>query len=196
MSKDFIEFYSKSVRTPYEAQRLLHSFEYNTEPEGETLKSANEALRIKKSHCLEACFIVSSLLEKHGYEPLVLSLESVDYLDHVVYLFKHGEKWGAVGHSRDEGLHGRKAVFDTPKEVAESFIDDYVDKTARIKAYAVVSLNDCKADWRYSTRNVWSVEKYLIDYPHKPIYCSNARYKKLHARYMSGMKPEKKSYWL
>lgn len=196
MSKDLIAHYSKFIRNPYNAQKLLHSFNYNQELKGETLVSANEALRLKTSHCLEACFIAAALLERCGYPPLVLSLESKDCLDHVVYLFKHANKWGAVGHSRDEGLHGRKAVFESPKEVARSFIDAYVDKTGRITGFAVANLNDCKADWRYSKRNVWSVEQYLIDFPHKQINCSDAHYKKLHARYTSGLKPEKKSYWL
>lgn len=196
MQKDYIAQYSSLVKTPYDVQKLLRSFIYNTEIDGETLLSANEALRIKKSHCLEACFIAGALLEKHGYEPLVLSLESVDCLDHVVYLFKHHGKWGSIGHSRDEGLFGRKAVFSSPEEVAKSYIDAYVDLSGRIKAFAVCNLNDTRCDWRYSKRNVWKAEQYLIDLPHKNINCSNAHYKELLERFKSGLKPTPQNYWL
>ncbi len=196
MQKDYIVYHSSLVNSPYDVQKLLRSFNYNSEKNGETLRSANEALKLKTSHCLEACFIASALLEKHGFDPLVLSLESVDCLDHVVYLFKQHGKWGSIGHSRDEGLFGRNAIFDSPREVAKSYIDPYVDLSGRIKAYAVCNLNEVKSDWRYSKRNVWKTEQFLIDYPHKKLNCSNTHYKKLLERYKSGLKPVSQSYWL
>lgn len=196
MPKDYISYYSSRVKDPYEVQKLLRSFKYNAEESGETLRSANEALRIKKSHCLEACFIAAALLEKRGFEPTVLSLESVDGLDHVVYLFKFQGRWGSIGHSRDEGLFGRKAVFASAKEVAKSYIDPYVDMSGRIKAYAICNLNDIDCDWRYSKRNVWVAERYFCDYPHKNLNCSDRHYKKLLERYKSGLRPEYQNYWL
>lgn len=196
MTKDYIEKYSKLVKNPYDVQRILRSMTYNREKNGETLRSANEALKLKTSHCLEACFIAASLLEQHGYPALVLSLESIDNLDHVVFIFKKANHWGAIGHSRDEGLHGRKPVFDSPKELAKSYIDEYVDKSGRITGYAVANLNDCKANWKYSKRNLWSVEQYLIKLPHKKLNCSDSHYKKLYTRFMSGKLPIKRSYWL
>ncbi|MEZ4815701.1 MAG: hypothetical protein R3A80_10920 [Bdellovibrionota bacterium] len=196
MTKNFIEHYASLIKTPYQMQSFLHALKYNAEENGETLRSANEAFKAETAHCLEACFMAAAVLEKHNYPPLALSLESVDCLDHVVYLFQYKKKWGAVGHSRDYGLHGRKAVFKTPRDVAESFIDAYVDSTGRIKAYAVIDLNECKSDWRNSTEFVWEVEQYISDYPHKPLNCSESHYKKLYKRFIDGFKPLKKSYWL
>lgn len=192
----YIEKYSRLIKDPFDAQKFLHSLKYNSEERGETLRSANEALKRQTSHCLEACFISAALLEKRGYPPLVLSLESIDNLDHVVFLFQKNNRWGSIGHSRDEGLHGRKAIFKTPKDVAKSYIDEYVDLSGRITAYAVANLNNCKADWRYSKRNVWSVEKYLIDFPHKKINCRDSHYEKLYQRFASGKSPAPKTYWI
>ena len=38
-------------------------------------------------------------------------------------------------------------------------------------------------DWRLSDRNVWKVERMLLDYPHRPIRSSDARFTRLRARY-------------
>ena len=40
-------------------------------------------------------------------------------------------------------------------------------------------------DWRLSARNVWKVEQMLIDFPHRPLTISDARYRALHARYVA-----------
>ena len=38
-------------------------------------------------------------------------------------------------------------------------------------------------DWRLSERNVWKVERVLLDHPHRPIRSSDARIERLRARY-------------
>jgi hypothetical protein len=38
-------------------------------------------------------------------------------------------------------------------------------------------------DWRLSERNVWKVERYLLDYPHRPIRSSDARIDRLRRYY-------------
>ena len=86
--------------------------------------------------------------------------------------------------SRDPGLHGRKPVFRTPRQLAASYMDAYVDLTGRVTGYAVCDLRELgDYDWRLSSRNVWKVERWLIDYPHRPLRMSDARYARLFARY-------------
>ena len=63
------------------------------------------------AHCLEATLFAATVLEQHGYPPLVLSFESIDELDHVIFVYKRN---GLVGLRRSlprPGLHGRKPVF-------------------------------------------------------------------------------------
>ena len=66
------------------------------------------------AHCLEAALFAAVVLEQHGYPPLLLSFESIDRLDHVIFVYKQRGRWGSVARSRDPGLHGRKPVFATP----------------------------------------------------------------------------------
>ena len=113
-----------------------------------------------------------------------MSMESKDKLDHVVFLFKEGGRYGAVARSRDIGLHGRRPVFRNVRDLVMSYFDAYVDNTARLTGFAVANLHDIgNYDWRLSRRNIWKVERYLQEIPHQPIKQTQARYEKWLRRY-------------
>jgi hypothetical protein len=171
-------------RTPRAVQRWLHGLRYNLETRGGTLRSFRGVVRYGLVHCLEAALAAAVVLEQHGYPPLLLSFESVDQLDHVLYAFHEDGRWGAVARSRDPGLHGRKPVYRSVRELARSYMDTYVDFTGRITGYALADLRDLGGyDWRLSRRNVWRVERWLLDMPHASLRMSERRYRELHERY-------------
>jgi hypothetical protein len=135
-------------------------------------------------HCLEAAVASAVILEQHGYPPLLLDIESHDLLDHVVFVFQKQGKWGSIARSRDVGLHGRKPVFRSIRDLVWSYFDTYVDFTGRIKGYAVTSLYELgNYDWRFSERRMTKIEDFLRALPHRPIQSSDKRYEKLLARY-------------
>jgi hypothetical protein len=124
-------------------------------------------------------------MEQHGFQPLLLDLESVDGLDHVLFLFRLKGRWGTVARSRDVGLHGRKPVFRSVRDLAFSYVDPYVDGEGRIKGYGVANLNELvSVDWRLSERNVWAVERDLIYMPHKKLKTSDQRHEQMLRRFM------------
>ena len=171
-------------RTPLAVQRWLHRMPYNAERGGETLRSFRGVVRHGIAHCLEAALSAATILEQHGYPPLLLSFESVDQLDHVIYVFRAGNGWGSVARSRDPGLHGRRPVFANPRELARSYVEPYVDFSGRVTGYAVADLRELGSyGWRLSPRNVWKVERWLIDYPHRRLVMSDGRYRELAERY-------------
>src|SRR6185503_1968534 len=99
-----------------------------------------------------------------------------DRLDHVIFVYRRAGRWGSVARSRDPGLHGRKPVFATPRGLATSYMDPYVDLTGRVTGYAVVDLRVMGTyDWRLAETNVWKVERMLLDWPHRPLPSSNQR---------------------
>jgi len=170
----------QSHRTPRQVQQYLRTLRYNHERLGETLRSFREIVRIGEVHCLEATLTATVIMEQHGYPPLVMSFESKDNLDHVIFVFRHRGRWGAVARSRDFGLHGRRPVFRSIRDLAWSFYDPYVDFTGRITGYALVDLREMgDYDWRLSDRNMWKVEKFLIAYPHRALRSSRKRYLRL-----------------
>ena len=174
-------------RTPLAVQRFLNALPYNTEPPPgrATLRSFRGVVRRRTAHCLEAALSAAVMLEQHGYPPLVISFESIDQLDHVIFAYRSNGRWGSVARSRDPGLHGRKAVFATPRALALSYVDPYVDYSGRVTGYALVDLRALgNYDWRLSERNVWKVERMLLDYPHHAIRSSDRYIDRLRQRYV------------
>ena len=170
--------------TPLDVQRFLNRLPYNVERGGETLRSFREVARRRTAHCLEAVLFAACVLEQHGYPPLVMSLESADYLDHVIFVYRRRGRWGSVARSRDPGLHGRRPVFRSPRALALSYFDPYVDYTGSVTGYAVIDLRELGSlDWRFSRRNVWAVERFLIKARHKKIKGSRARVRRFRERY-------------
>ncbi len=175
------------LRTPAAVQRWLNALPYNTEPPPgrATLRSFRGVVRTGTAHCLEAALAAAVILEQHGYPPLVLSFESIDELDHVLFVYQERGRWGSVARSRDPGLHGRKPVFRTARALALSYVDPYVDFTGRITAYAVLDLRALmdRYDWRLSDSNVWKVERALLAAPHRAIRTSDVRFERLRRWY-------------
>jgi hypothetical protein len=185
------------LRTPSAAQQWLNALPYNQEQGGETLRSFRGVVQTGTAHCLEAALAAAVILEQHRYPPLVLSFESIDLLDHVIFVYRTSTGWGSVARSRDPGLHGRKPVFATPRALALSYYDPYIDFSGRVKAYAVVDLRVLGSyDWRLAETNVWKVEQLLIDWPHRLIRSSDARAETMRRKYRAfreehGYKPWK-----
>ena len=107
-----------TLSTPRRVQQWLNEMRYNAETNGETLRSFRGVVRTGTAHCLEAALAAAVILEQHGYPPIVMSIESQDWLDHVVLLYREASGWGAVARSRDPGLNGRKPLFRSPRGVA------------------------------------------------------------------------------
>jgi hypothetical protein len=171
----------RQLRKPTDVQAFLREFPYNW---AETLRTFRGVVEHGSAHCLEAVLFAASVLDQHGYPPLVLDLESADKLDHVLFIYRHGDRWGTVGRSRDEGLHGRKPVFRSLRAVVDSYMDPYVDGSGRLVGYGAVNLDDLvRTNWRLDRRNVWSVEQALIHMPHRKIRMGQGRYRRALVRF-------------
>ena len=173
------------LNTPTKVQRWLNALPYNTEQGGETQHSFRPVVKLRTAHCMEAALFAAVVLEQHGYPPLVMSLESQDWLDHVLFIYQARGRWGSVARSRDPGLHGRKPVFRSPRALARSYMDPYVDYTGRMKGFGVAYLATAMGnyDWRFTENSVWKVEQMLIDLPHQKLKSSTRRYRRLLKKY-------------
>ena len=177
----------RKYRTPAAVQAYLNGLPYNTEPPpgGATLRSFRGVVRHGTAHCMEAALAAAVILEPHGYPPLILSFESIDELDHVLFVYRHRGRWGSIGRSRDPGLHGRRPVFRTARDLAVSYVEPYIDYHGRVTGYTVVDMQTLMGayDWRLSEKNVWKAERALLDAPHRPIRSSDARFDRLRRKY-------------
>src|SRR5262245_5055403 len=101
------------LRTPLAVQRWLNSLPYNNEQHGETLRGFRGVVRHGAAHCLEAALSAAVILEQHRYPPLVLSFESIDLLDQVIFVYQGPHGRGSVVRSRATGIRGRRRVSTT-----------------------------------------------------------------------------------
>ena len=176
------------LRTPRAVQAFLNALPYNTEPPPDpaTLRSFRGVVRRRTANCLEAAISAAVILEQHGYPPTVMSLESIDGLDHVIFVYQSRGRWGSVARSRDPGLHGRKPVFRTLRALALSYFDPYIDKTGCVKGFGATDLRALGTyDWRLADGNVWKVERHLFEIPHKKISYYKARVARLRKKYFA-----------
>ena len=174
----------QKLKTPAKVQHFFSTLAYNRENNGATMRSFRELIKVNEAHCLEAAVGAAVILEQHGYPPLLLDLESQDLLDHVIFVFKENGRWGSVARSRDIGLHGRKPVYRSLRDLAWSYFDPFVDLTGRLKGYGLMSLYDLgDYDWRFSPRKMLKIEEHLRAMPHKRVYSSDKRYEALLDRY-------------
>ncbi|MDR7514046.1 MAG: hypothetical protein QN165_04455 [Armatimonadota bacterium] len=175
----------RSCATPERVQRWLRQLPYNWETRRPTLRSFRGVVRVGQAHCLEAVLAAAAVLDHHGYPPWVLDLESEDGLDHVVFVFRKDGRWGAVAKSRDAGLHGRRPVFRTLRDLVYSYVDPYVDGSGRIVGYGLADLDELvRVDWRLSEDDVWEVEQALLRMPHKRLHTSDRRHREVLQRYL------------
>ena len=59
-----------------------------------------------------------------------------------------------------------------------------MDLTGGITAYTVADLRVLgDYDWRLSDKNIWKVERMLLDAPHKPLQMAKARFQSFRTRY-------------
>ena len=172
------------LRTPDAVQRYLNQLPYNAASSPLTLRSFRSVVQHQAAHCLEAVLFTATVLEQHGYPTTVMSFESEDNLDHVLFVYRNHGRWGSVARSRDPGLHGRRPVFRSARALALSYVEPYVDLTGRITGYAVVDLAALgNYDWRLSQRNVWKVERLLLEYQHLRIRTPDRRINAWRERY-------------
>lgn len=157
--------------------------------------SALDSVLQNKAHCMEGAMVAAAILELRGFPPLTVSFESQDGLDHVIYVFKQNGKWGSIGQSRDEGLHGRKPVFRSIRDLAWSYFDPYIDGAGKITAYQLINLDETKTNWRFSNKNLWATENYYLEKKHIKMKSSKTRYLKFYHRFLKGIPLENQTYW-
>jgi hypothetical protein len=182
--KQLFKSLSKSHNSPKKVQKLLRTFLYNKETDGETACSASVALRNELAHCLEGSAIAAAILEHHGHPPLILCLDSIDFLNHVVFVYKTKTGWGAVGKSRCPGLHGRAPKFRSIRDLALSYYEPFVDETGEMIGYILLNLDESGTDWRHSEKNLWKLEQFVVNAKYTKINPSKKRFEKLKERYL------------
>ncbi len=140
-----------------------------------TAWSPRRVLRAGTAHCLEGAIFAAAALRVLGHPPLLLDLEAVQDSDHVLAVFRVRGHWGAIAKSNFSGLRFREPVYRTPRELALSYFEDYMnlrgERTLRAFSRPVnlARFDRTRFDWMTSAEDLWWVAEHLVDVPHTPL---------------------------
>ena len=128
------------LTTPQKIQAFVNTIPINHEPDGETIRSVREVLRVRRAHCIEGAFLAACAMWVHGAPPLVMHMDCdlSDY-PHVVALFRSCGSWGAISKTNGAVLRFRDPIYRSLRELALSYFHEYCNATGRrtLRSYSV-----------------------------------------------------------
>lgn len=165
----------KKLNTPKKIQDFINKLEINFDYDEDTCQSPSTVLKSGKAHCIEGAILAAAILRYHGFEPLLLDLESTkeDY-DHVVALFKQHGCWGAISKTNHAVLRYREPIYRNLRELSLSYFHEYFlnkngKKTLRKYSKPVNLKIFDKLNWVSTNKEVWFIPEYLVKVKHYPI---------------------------
>ncbi len=162
----------RTLDTPIKVQGFLDTLPMNWEKHGETHYSPRGVLRHKKAHCIEGAVLAAAAFWLHGRPPLLMDLSSIDGVgeeDHVIALYKRGERWGAVGKTNHATIRFRDPVYKNLRELAMSFFHEWFMNSNGLKTLESYSLPlDLRrhGDAWMTAEDVWWLDDALNARPH------------------------------
>lgn len=116
----------KRLSTPKKIQDYLDSLPFDFARGDEINRSVQGTLRAGKTDCAGGAILAAAALWVNGYKPLLLDLQvAKPDFDHVVTLFKEGNKWGAISKTNHAVLRYREPVYASVRELAMSYFHEY-----------------------------------------------------------------------
>ena len=163
----------RRLRTPEKVQAYLDALTYNSEPDGETLRSPRRVMRDRTAHCAEGALLAAAAFRVHGRPPLLVDLEAVRDDDHVLAVYRDRGFWGAVATSKFAGLRYRAPVYRTVRELVLSYFEHYYnwdgERTLRAYSRPVSLARFDRIGWMTAEEDLWPVVEYLSVISHTPL---------------------------
>jgi len=163
----------RSLSTPARIQAYLDRIPYNTEPDGDTLRSPRRVLRLGTAHCMEGALLAAAALHFAGEPALITDLTAVRDDDHVIALFRRRGRWGAIATSKFSGLRYREPVYRTLRELAMSYFESYFnlagERTLRGYGLPLDLRRFEQLHWRTAESELWPIAQALDRRRHIPL---------------------------
>jgi len=153
------------LSTPEKVQAYLDGLTYNSEPDGDTVRSPRRVLRDRTAHCAEGALLAAAAFRVHGRPPLLVDLEAVRDDDHVLAVYRERGHWGAVATSKFAGLRYRAPVYRTVRELVLSYFEHYYnwdgERTLRAYSRPVSLARFDRIGWMTAEEDLWPVVEHL-----------------------------------
>ena len=160
----------RRLNTPERIQAFLDRQPYNTEPDGDTLRSPRRVLRDRTAHCAEGAIFAAAAFRVHGRPPLLVDLEAEDDDDHVLAVYRERGLWGSVAISKFSGLRFRAPVYRTVRELVMSYFDAYFnwdgDRSLRAYSRPLSLARFDRIGWMTAEEDLWPVVEVLAKAKH------------------------------
>ena len=159
----------RALRTPAGVQRALDDMPYHL---AATAWPPRRVWREGTAHCLEGAIFAAAALRVLGFPPLLLDLEAVQDSDHVLAVYRVRGHWGAIAKSNFSGLRFREPVYRTPRELALSYFDDYMNLRGErtLRAYSqpvdLTRFDRVRPGWMTGDDECWWIAEHLVGVPH------------------------------
>lgn len=163
----------RRLDTPEKVQAYLDALTYNSEPDGDTVRSPRRVMRDRTAHCAEGAFLAAAAFRLHGRPPLLVDLEAVRDDDHVLAVYRERGLWGAVATSKFAGLRYRAPVYRTVRELVVSYFEHYYnwdgERTLRAYSRPVSLARFDRIGWMTAEEDLWPVVEHLGVISHTPL---------------------------
>ncbi len=121
-----------TLTSPAAIQRFLDDVEYSADP---FYRSPRSVMRDGKAHCADGALFAAAALRRLGHPPLIMELRAVRDDDHLLAVYRHNGRIGAMAKSNFTGLRSREPIFRNLRELALSYFESYfnleLEKTLR-----------------------------------------------------------------
>ncbi len=161
------------LSSPIKIQNFLDSLPMNWEKKGDTHLSRRRVLREKKAHCIEGAMLAAAALWLHGERPLIMNVSprmGRGDDDHIVALYKRGNRWGAISKTNHATIRFRDPMYRTLRELALSYFHEwFLNSTGEklLECYSKpLDLRRFGTDWLTSEKDLWDVADALSDRTH------------------------------
>jgi len=126
----------KKLSTPIKIQQFLDSIAYSTESR---YRSPRAVLKDRKAHCFDGAVFAAAMLERIGFQPLIVDMQAVRDDDHVIAIFKKNGRVGAIAKSNFVGLRFREPVYRDVRELVMSYFEPFynMNKEHSLRQFSV-----------------------------------------------------------
>jgi len=163
----------RRLDTPEKVQAYLDALTYNSEPDGDTVRSPRRVMRDRTAHCAEGALLAAAAFRVHGRPPLLVDLEAVRDDDHVLAVYRERGLWGAVATSKFAGLRYRAPVYRTIRELVLSYFEHYYnwdgERTLRAYSRPMSLARFDRIGWMTAEEDLWPVVEHLSVISHTPL---------------------------
>lgn len=169
----------QKLNTPQKIQDFINKMPNNFETDGETCQSPRRVLKSRRAHCIEGALLASAILNFHKRPALVAHMHTTkEDQDHVIAIFKEGDRFGAISKSNHLVLRYRDPVYLNVRELMMSYFHEYWGlktghKNLRSYTEPIDLIKKFGESWITEDKELWNINDFIFHAPHKEIAPKN-----------------------